>query len=234
MLKNKMVRKLFLTVFCILAGAIFARAESCSTAGQIQYKPSGTCSTTQRTCCATTGAWSTWGLPCPTCSSDQCWNGSKCVDREAVSRSCSGNLANATGGTQTRTATCTNGSGWTYGSWTGACTCASNYEWEGSYCFRIPPEVTLYDCQIVPTTRENVIWIGGSPKNTTESVMATVRYTIDCNFDGVNNTYSGHVNLTFTSGQMNAVELSVDGDCPLSAHNNVQTCSLMLAGTTWL
>ena len=140
MSKKKIIVKTFLTVFCVLAGALLANAESCSTAGQVQYKYTAgqpdECSykTQTRTCCAATGAWSDWGGSCPSCSSSQCWNGSICVNKEAVSRNCSGNVTNATGGTQTRAATCINGSGWSYGSWTGTCTCKSGYEWNGSSC----------------------------------------------------------------------------------------------------
>ena len=134
MSKKKTVRKVFFAVFCFFACAI-ARAESCSSSGQVQYKytASGCSYTTQsRTCCATTGAWSDWGGSCPSCSSSQCWNGSSCANKESVSRSCSGNVTNAQSGTQTRTATCTSGSGWTYGSWSGTCVCESGYTWNSS------------------------------------------------------------------------------------------------------
>ena len=59
MSKKKTVRKVFFAVFCFFACAIIARAESCSSKGQVQYKytASGCSYTTQsRTCCATTGA----------------------------------------------------------------------------------------------------------------------------------------------------------------------------------
>ena len=51
-------------------------------------------------------------------------------------RNCSGNVANTTGGKQTRTATCTSGSGWSYGSWTGICTCRSNFTWSNNRCVK--------------------------------------------------------------------------------------------------
>ena len=106
--------------------------ETCGcSAGAVEYKPKGECGTSTRTCCGGV-SWSEWDEACPSCSSSQCWNGSTCVNKEAVSRSCSGNVANAAGGTQTRTATCTNGSGWSYGSWTGTCTCNTGYSWSSS------------------------------------------------------------------------------------------------------
>ena len=148
MSKKKTVRKVFLTAFCFFACAI-ARAESCSSSGQVQYKytASGCSYTTQsRTCCATTGAWSDWGGSCPSCSSSQCWNGSKCEDKEAVSRSCSGNVANASGGTQTRTAKCTS-SGWSYGTWVNNCTCRSN-EYQPGSCIKCPVIKNKYNSSV--------------------------------------------------------------------------------------
>ena len=135
MKNHKTVRNVFFTVFCLFACISLGYAKSCSTAGATQnkYTASGCSYTTQsRTCCATTGAWSDWGGSCPSCSSSQCWDGSKCADKEAVSRSCLGNITNAQSGTQTRTATCTNGTGWTYGAWTGTCTCTTGYTWNSS------------------------------------------------------------------------------------------------------
>ena len=132
MSKNKTVRNVFFSIFCLFACVSLGYAESCSSWGQVQYKPNGTCGTTQRTCCATTGAWSDWGGSCPSCASSQCWDGTKCADKEAVSRTCSGNVTNAQSGSQTRTATCSSGSGWTYGAWTGTCTCTSGYTWNSS------------------------------------------------------------------------------------------------------
>ncbi|MDD6173583.1 MAG: hypothetical protein PUB86_04780 [Elusimicrobia bacterium] len=68
MSKKKTVRKVFFAVFCFFACAIIAHAESCSSKGQVQYKPNGSCGTSQRTCCATTSAWSDWDKDCPQCS----------------------------------------------------------------------------------------------------------------------------------------------------------------------
>ena len=113
-------------------------AKDC-TSGQVQYKPSGECGTSERTCCSNR-IWSAWDGECSgssLCSSSQCWNGSKCENKGVVSRPCSGNVTGATGGTQTRTATCTKGSGWSYGNWSsntcvydlgggGACNCGAN------------------------------------------------------------------------------------------------------------
>ncbi len=111
-------------VFAVLC-ALSAYAESCSGSGNLRYSASG-CSYTTEICCH--GAWAS-GDTCSECASGTCWNGSSCASKGSTSRSCSGNITNASGGTQTRTATCTNGSGWTYGTWSGKCTCSNNYYW---------------------------------------------------------------------------------------------------------
>ena len=126
--KNMIKSFLFLSFF-VFAGYVYA--ENCYTLGFVQYKVSG-CDTIERTCCSTTKTWSDWGEACPTCSPDQCWNGSDCIDKEEVTRSCLGNIANSTGGTQTRTASCKLNSGWDYTSWSGTCTCKNGYKWFAS------------------------------------------------------------------------------------------------------
>ncbi len=106
---------------------------TCQKLGHTQYKSDGECETLKRTCCPN-AMWSDWGNgECSgtnSCTSSQCWNGTTCEDKD-ISRPCSGNVANAKSGTQTRTATCT-GSGWSYGSWDGACTCKTGYTWKSS------------------------------------------------------------------------------------------------------
>ncbi len=106
MLKNKTVRKLFLTVFCFFAAITSVYAESCSSAGAVEYKytASGCSYTTQtRTCCAATGAWSDWGGTCPSCDENS---------KPATSESC-GNC-----GTRTRTLTCNSSTGkWDPSAW---------------------------------------------------------------------------------------------------------------------
>ena len=127
MSKKKIIIKTFLTAFCVLAGALLANAESCTTAGQVQYKPSGTCSTSQRTCCKS-GNWSDWGSSCvgaDNCASDECWTGSVCSSKPPVSCSC-------TNGTCTRTWTCTPGSGWSYTD--SSCVCKSGYVLKNGVC----------------------------------------------------------------------------------------------------
>ncbi len=106
------------------------------TSGQTQYKPNGNCGTSERTCCSNS-SWSGWDESCPdasSCTSNQCWNGSTCLNKGSTSRSCSSSIANASSGTQTRTATCKSGTGWSYGSWTGTCTCKSGYTWSSGSC----------------------------------------------------------------------------------------------------
>ena len=66
MLKNKTVRSVFFAVFCLFACISLSYAESCSAAGQVQYKPSGSCGTSERTCCLNR-QWSDWGGSCPSC-----------------------------------------------------------------------------------------------------------------------------------------------------------------------
>ena len=108
----------------------FTTGDNC-VKGRVQYRQNGSCGTSSRTCCSD-GTWSAWDGRCSgssNCTSSQCWDGSRCASKEAVSRKCSGNVANATGGTQTRTATCETGSGWSYSAWSGTCTCSTGYVW---------------------------------------------------------------------------------------------------------
>ena len=78
--------------------------ETCNK-GDVQYKPSGLCGTTSRTCCGL-GSWSDWGGECP-----KSCDGTKPI----TSQPC------GTNGTQTRTVTCNTSTGeWTTGSW-GTC-----------------------------------------------------------------------------------------------------------------
>ena len=108
------------------------------TSGQVQYEPIEPCETRKRTCCSD-GTWSDWEGKCggsSSCGANECWNGSECEAKGEVLRNCSGNVAHATGGTQTRTATCTAGSGWRYGSWTGLCICKSNFTWHNNRCVK--------------------------------------------------------------------------------------------------
>ncbi len=92
------------------------------TAGQKKYTASG-CSYTTETCCDR-GEWCSG--TCKTCSST------------SESRNCSGNVTNATGGTQTRsrsvTSSCGSCSYGSWGSWTGTCTCKSGYTWKNGSC----------------------------------------------------------------------------------------------------
>ena len=120
---------------------VYAYAESCSSVGSTQYKYTASgCSysTSTRTCCSNK-TWSDWDSSCPTrptWGANECWNGSSCAAKGETLRNCSGNVANTTGGKQTRTATCTSGSGWSYGSWTGICTCRSNFTWSNNRCVK--------------------------------------------------------------------------------------------------
>ena len=109
---------------------VFTTGDNC-VKGRVQYRQNGSCGTSSRTCCSD-GNWSGWDKGCggsTNCTSSQCWDGSRCQSKEAVSRKCSGNVSNATGGSQTRTATCVSGKGWSYSDWTGTCTCSTGYVW---------------------------------------------------------------------------------------------------------
>ena len=104
------------------------------TSGQVQYQPKGDCGTSERLCCSD-GTWSKWDGECgasSSCGLNKCWNGIACASKGSTSRNCSGNVTNATAGTQTRTATCNSGSGWSYGSWNGTCTCKTGYTWNST------------------------------------------------------------------------------------------------------
>ena len=95
------------TKLCLTScGAIIDPIETCGTSGQVQYKPSGLCGTTSRTCCGL-DSWSDWGKECPkTCDSST---------KPITSRSC------GTNGTQTRSVTCDTSTGtWVEGAW-GTC-----------------------------------------------------------------------------------------------------------------
>ena len=116
----------------IVIDPIYPIVKEC-TSGQVEYKPKDPCGTSERTCCSN-GKWSEWGDKCgasSSCGLNECWNGLKCEAKGAVSKMCSGNVANAKSGTLTRTATC-GSSGWNYDSWTGTCTCNTGYTWNSS------------------------------------------------------------------------------------------------------
>ena len=121
--------------------------------GDVEYKPSGECGTSKRTCCSG-ASWSDWDKDCPedACGSNECWNGSICEKKGELSRSCFGNVSNALSGTQTRTATCNTGSGWRYSDWSGACTCKTGYTWSSNSCVPSTPGSTC-NC----TTGERLI-----------------------------------------------------------------------------
>lgn len=88
--------------------------EEC-TSGQTQYKPSGSCGTSSRSCCSD-GTWSGWDASCPTTKT--CPTSSKPSTKESCY-----------GGYRYRTVTCNKSTGtWTSGSW-GSCDCSdSAYE----------------------------------------------------------------------------------------------------------
>lgn len=84
------MKKIIIGVISVISLSVIGYAESCSSAGQVQYKPSGSCGTSTRKCC-NSKVWSEWDKDCPTCSSGQCWNGSKCESK--VNKCAEGNAA---------------------------------------------------------------------------------------------------------------------------------------------
>ena len=118
------MRKIFLSIVLILSATVFVCAESCSSNGSVEYRING-CSTEGRACCL--GVYCDWGISsCSSCTAT------------SETRNCAGNVANASGGTQTRTRTVSNSCGGctynSWGSWSGTCTCTSPYEWYTNYC----------------------------------------------------------------------------------------------------
>lgn len=131
MQKIKLSLKAFLFMFFVSFVSL-AFAEICSDVGVVQYKPSGTCGTSKRSCCSN-GSWSEWDKACgkADCTSDQCWNGSKCEDRPPTQyRPCKGNVPNTVNGEQNRSALCRS-SGWEFGAWVGLCLCEERHIWKG-------------------------------------------------------------------------------------------------------
>ena len=167
-----------------------------------------TYTTQTRTCCSD-GSWPDWGKECPdysSCASNQCWNGSTCVNKGAVSRNCSGNVTNATGGTQTRTATCTDGSGWTYSSWSGTCTCKTGYKWSPSGSCITPPSPEYINCGVSGTSltvsgRAYSSGLEGTPYNSDYyyNVNATVTFTGGGGCSGTT-TVSGRISISRNGG----------------------------------
>ncbi len=89
------------------------------TKGTVQYKPSGSCGTTSRTCCSSR-TWSEWG--------EKCCDGVKPV----TSQECT--ASNGKTGTQTRTVTCNSSTGsWEPGAWS-VCNAPECSEGETKVC----------------------------------------------------------------------------------------------------
>ena len=104
--------------------------ETC-TAGDIQYKPSGSCGTSERKCCSG-GTWSGWDSECP----KTCDNKSKPITYQTCTAS------NGKRGTQTRTVTCNTSTGtWTTGSW-GTC---------------VAPECSFGETKVCPSNNKQVL-----------------------------------------------------------------------------
>ncbi len=70
MSKNKTVRNIFFSVFCVFACIIAAYAESCNSVGQVQYRytASGGPYTTQTRTCCSDKQYSEYGKACADCT----------------------------------------------------------------------------------------------------------------------------------------------------------------------
>lgn len=108
MLKKKVIKLLSMIFFCFFAG--FSNGETCSSVGQIQYKVNGTCGTSSRSCCST-GEWSEWDKECPSCTSEECWDGNSCVAKPSECGQTSSDYSNCR--IYTTICTCVARSGWT-------------------------------------------------------------------------------------------------------------------------
>ena len=135
-IKAFMALGVFLLVLSTSAFAV-APISGLYSNGDKRYTPNG-CSDTVETWCYV--SWCSGNITCPSCTST------------SQSRSCSGNVLNATGGTQYRYRLVTSACGsCTYGSWgsyTGTCTCKSGYTWDGSSCTKATTYGT-YQCNYV-------------------------------------------------------------------------------------
>ncbi len=192
------IERIIFGVMLTLSMCIYAYAESCSSVGstEVKYSASGcSYSTSKRTCCSNK-TWSDWDKACPTtptCGANECWNGSSCAAKEETSRNCSGNVANAVSGNQTRTATCNSGSGWSYGSWTGTCTCKSGYSWTVSRCLKeLEPSLTyswggsIHGGPACNNTNYCVTDFSRCPECNASRVTHVCAVQSDCGWDGVN------------------------------------------------
>ncbi len=100
--------------FCLISCGGLLPDEDCGNSGTVQYKPSGSCGTSERTCCSN-GKWSGWGEKCSETSTD-CSSSTK----PKTSQTCDFNNGR-NNGIQTRSVTCNNGV-WKAGAWS-ACKC---------------------------------------------------------------------------------------------------------------
>ena len=68
--------------------------------------------------------------PAINCPPNYCLNEANvCESKPATATYCRGFIPNASSGVLQRAVTCTPGSGWSQGAWTGTCTCAAGYIW---------------------------------------------------------------------------------------------------------
>ncbi len=217
MSKNKTVRNVFFAIFCLFACISLGRAESCSVAGQVQYKTSGSCGTSERTCCATTGEWSDWGGSCPSCSSSQCWDGSKCEDApsdkgKTVTEDC------AVFGISY---TCNSGTGWEKSKTYIHPASSATSCWDGSSCVAKPSTCDQKDasgnCRIYTTTCTCTPSTGWSTSRTLTS----------CNASDLvpRNGVCSHAGGAYiwVPGESNPAVNDANGVCPFSV-SSIKTC----------
>ena len=153
--------------------------EGC-TSGQVQYKPSGDCGTSSRTCCLD-GTWSDWDGECPNCGDRECWINSKCQPEPPAPCSC-------TNGRCQRTWTCTPGTGWSYTDST--CVCNSGYTLKNGKC-----EKNTLSCV---TTKSESDYYATCAKCWTAAKALTDRLP-KCTSDSSINCYIMHNSLGYES-----------------------------------
>ncbi len=140
--------KAFLIVFCclfLLGNSVYAAApllDSCDSPGakQEKFTASGCDTLTSTRTCCDNKSWSEWDADCPEgteCSADTCLSSSgTCLPKPELTRKCVDNYEHAADGIQTRTVTCSEGSGWNVTDWKGACKCEEGYKWENGACVK--------------------------------------------------------------------------------------------------
>lgn len=109
-------------------------------------------------------------------------------------------------------------------------TCCSGGTWsDWDKACPTTPNITIYQCQVVPNKYGNFIWIGGAPDSTpAANLYADVRYTLT--FE--EGSFKGNTILEFPAGsrQSQSKEFSVESFCSGCA---LLDCTARLGGTSY-